>query len=438
MIDILAIIFVFGVLVIIHELGHFIAAKLMGVRVEKFSIGFPPKLWSKKIGETEFTLSAIPLGGYVKMSGFVDESMDDASTGADYEFNSKPVWKRMIIIVAGVVMNLLLAIVVLTILNFTEGEKIIPSTQIGVVGEEGIAQKVGFKAGDKILEIAGKKVKSWNDVSKTFFDHLNEEIVFKVERNGTLLNLLYKKEWFSEEKGELLNIRPLLGNRIGDISASMPASELGLKRGDAITSINGEAVHYWGDLTRIVRQFPEHEITISWNRNGQSFEGKITPKKLEEQMPNEQIEEVGKIGVGPYYEFNPIPLGDALMSGFSGTFQFIALNAKGIWWVISGAKSAKDVMGGPIYIAQIAGDAANAGWTYLWRLIAALSSVLAFFNILPIPALDGGHLFFLIIEGVMRKPLSMKTRMKIQQVGMAILLALIILIVYIDLRRIFF
>jgi regulator of sigma E protease len=149
-ITILAIIFVFGILVLIHELGHFLAAKWMGVRVERFSIGFPPRLFGRKIGDTDYCISAIPIGGYVKMSGMIDESMDTKLTGADYEFNSKPVWKRMIIIVAGVVMNLLLAILVLTILNYVQGEKITPFTEIGIVGSEGISQRIGWVKSDTV------------------------------------------------------------------------------------------------------------------------------------------------------------------------------------------------------------------------------------------------------------------------------------------------
>ena len=196
----LAIIFVFGLLVLIHELGHFLAAKWMGVRVERFSIGFPPRLFGKKIGDTDYCISAIPLGGYVKMSGMIDESLDGTLTGADYEFSSKPVWQRIVIITAGVVMNFLLAILILTMVNFIEGEQIAPTTTIGFVGKGGIAQKIGFKKGDEILSIQGEDVHSWNDIQAAFIEHLNERINFRVLRDGKPLNLLYKKEWFKEKK----------------------------------------------------------------------------------------------------------------------------------------------------------------------------------------------------------------------------------------------
>ena len=153
MLNIIAIIFVFSVIVIIHELGHFLAARWMGVRVEKFSIGFPPSVYSKKIGDTIFSIGAIPLGGFVKMAGFIDESMDTNMTGASDEFNSKPVWRRIIIITAGVIMNFLLAILIMSSISFFKGEKIYPYTTIGWIGEQGIAEKVGFKLKDKIISL---------------------------------------------------------------------------------------------------------------------------------------------------------------------------------------------------------------------------------------------------------------------------------------------
>ena len=160
----LAIVFVFGLLVVIHELGHFLAAKWMGVRVERFSIGFPPRLFGKKIGDTDYCISAIPLGGYVKLSGMIDESMDGQVTGADYEYSSKPVWRRVIIITAGVVMNFILAILILTIVSYTKGEVVYPSTEIGNMGEQGIARKIGFQVGDKITAIEGVSIGTWNEI----------------------------------------------------------------------------------------------------------------------------------------------------------------------------------------------------------------------------------------------------------------------------------
>ncbi len=438
MLNIIAIIFVFSLLVIIHELGHFFAAKWMGVRVEKFSIGFPPTVYRKKIGETEFCISAIPLGGYVKMAGFIDESLDSEITGADDEFNSKPVWRRIVIIVAGVIMNLILAIGILTFLNYSQGERIIPITTVGIVGENGVAEKVGFEKDDKIIKIDNAAVMTWNDVQSNFVDHLNQDFSFTIIRDEKEMQLWYKKEWFKDRKGEQLDIAPLFTAKVGDVSSSMPAGELGLKTGDQILEVNGEAVNDWMEMTEAIRAHPDEEINIKWQRNSEIHEGKLTPDAYEEKNEQGETEKVGKIGIGYYYEHKDIGLAKAVINGFENTYDLIVLNMRGFWWWISGTKSASEILGGPITIAKMAGDAAQAGWTQLWYLIAALSAILAIFNILPIPALDGGHLFFLIIEGIMGRPISTKVKIKVQQIGMAVLLTFIVFILYVDLKRLLF
>jgi len=438
MINVIAIVFVFSLLVLIHELGHFLAAKWMGVRVDKFSIGFPPTIYRKKIGETEFSISAIPLGGYVKMAGFIDESLDQNTTGADYEFNSKPVWRRIIIITAGVIMNLIMAIAIMAILTYTEGEQIIPTTSVGIVTDSTMGQRIGFMPKDKIVSVAGRSVHNWNEIQETFLNHLNQDIPFSVIRSDSSVRLIYKKEWFAEKNGEQLGLVPLLSSKVGEVSYSMPAGVLGLQTGDEITEIAGTPVQDWLEMTKVIRAHPDDEVNISWRRNGKIMSGKIRPLSMEEKNAEGQTEHVGKIGVGYYYVHKEVAAFPALISGFTRTWDLMALNVRGIYWVLTGTKSAKEIIGGPIMIAKMAGDAAKAGWQYLWYLIAALSAMLAFFNILPIPALDGGHLFFLLLEAVMGKPLSVKTRVKVQQIGMTLLLAMIILIVYLDVSRLFF
>ena len=434
----LAVVFVFGLLVIIHELGHFLAAKWMGVRVERFSIGFPPRLFGKKIGDTDYCVSAIPLGGYVKMSGMIDESMDKNISGADYEFSSKPVWKRIVIITAGVVMNFFLAVLILTVINYTQGERITPFTEISLVGENGIAQKIGFERGDRILAVNGVAVKSLENIMQEYVRNLNSDIDFLVQRGDRKINLVYQKEWFSEANAEYLDIMFMPPAKVGNVYSDMPAGQLGLQHGDEIVEIAGSPVKNWLEMTELIRQHAGDTIQINWIRDGNLQSAQIIPAKFEETDSTGQTILVGKIGIEQYFEHHPVSLPKAVYNGFNNTFRLMALNMRGLWWVLTGTKSAKEVVGGPIMVAKLAGDAADAGWEALWTLIAALSAILAFFNILPIPALDGGHLFFLIIEGIMGRPLSMKTRLIIQQVGMAILLTLIIFILYIDLRRLFF
>ena len=428
-ISLLAIIFVFGILVLIHELGHFLAAKWMGVRVERFSIGFPPRLFGKKIGDTDYCISAIPIGGYVKMSGMVDESFDTNLTGADYEFSSKPVWKRIIIITAGVMMNFLLAITVLSIMNYTQGEKITPYTEIGAVGTNGIAQQIGFQKGDRILTINGVEVKNWEAINREFINNLNKDIEFNIERQGQRITLNYRKEWFKEKNAEYLDIAYLPSARIGNVLPDMPAAKAGLKYGDEIVQMANEPVTNWEEMTKIIRSHPADTITVHWRREGQFLTAILVPQD------SAGVHKVGKIGVEPYFEHHKVSLPKAVFNGVDDTFTLLVLNMKGLWWILTGAKPAKDLIGGPLMIAKMAGDAAKAGWVYLWTFTAGLSAILAFFNILPIPALDGGHLTFLIIEAVTRKPISVKIKLVVQQIGMAILLTLIIYVIYLDIRR---
>jgi len=434
----LAIVFVFGLLVVIHELGHFLAAKWMGVRVERFSIGFPPRLFGKKIGDTDYCISAIPLGGYVKLSGMIDESMDGQLTGADYEFSSKPVWKRIIIIIAGVVMNFLLAILILSIVSFSKGEVVYPSTEIGSIGQDGIAQRIGLEVGDKIAAIGGVSITTWNEIQTEFIRHLNDDIHFDVIRGDEKLSLMYKQEWFSEKNAELLDIGWAPSSRVGEIKKDSPAERAGFKFGDEIKKINGVVVNNWNEMTKLIKDNPGNTITVEYNREGRSHTVDIIPEIFKEKDSEGNELSVGRIGIYIYYETYEIGLFRAVENGINNTFALIGLNMRGIWWVITGTKSASDVIGGPIMIAKLAQDAAEVGWDRLWNLTAALSAILAFFNILPIPALDGGRLVFLILEGVIGRPISTRTKLVVQQIGMAILLTLIVLIIYIDVRRLLF
>ncbi len=438
MINILAIIFVFSILIIIHELGHFLAARWMGVRVERFSIGFPPTIFRKKIGETEFQISAIPLGGYVKMAGMLDESIDTEVTGAPDEFNSKPVWRRIIIITAGVVMNFFLAILILTFINYFEGERVLPFTTVGAVPDSGIGAKIGFLPGDKILAINGKKVFTWNEITEQYIENLNDDIVFNVERNNKQIALTYKREWFYQKQGEVLDIAPLIPAKIGEVIPDMPAAQVGLQKGDQIIRIGDDNIESWQDLTKHVQSYPDKPVEIAWLRGKDTLTAVITPQKFSDTDANGQKTEVGRIGIYYYSEHRDVGFFKSIVLGVENTIQLIYLNMRGLWWVLSGAKSATEVIGGPIMIAKMAGDAAKTGWVSLWYLIAALSSILAFFNLLPIPALDGGHLVFLLIEGVTGHPLSMKVRVKIQQIGLAILLTFIVLVLYVDISRLLF
>ncbi len=279
--NIFSAVFAFGILVVIHELGHFLAAKWMGVRVERFSVGFPPRLFGKKIGDTDYCISAIPLGGYVKLSGLIDESMDDKITGEEYEFNSKPVWKRIVIISAGVIMNFFLAVLIMGILSYSMGERVTPYTEVGQVGEDGIAQKIGFEVGDNIVSLNNVQVTNWESVQREYIRNLNSDITFNVIRNNEPINLIYKKEWFSDKNAEFLDIWYMPSARVGQVQPEMPAGLAGLQKGDLILELAGTKVRNWTEMTDIIKRHPGKEMQISYLRGTERIETVITPNSVE-------------------------------------------------------------------------------------------------------------------------------------------------------------
>ncbi len=436
MIYILSIIFVLSVLVFFHELGHFLMAKLFGVRVERFSIGFPPRLFGVKIGETDYCISAIPFGGYVKMSGVIDESLDASSLkGEPYEFASKKWWQKVIILVGGVTMNLILAWLIMSALLHFEGEPIIPVTTVGYVAEEGVMQRAGIQVGDKILAINGQPVHTWNDIRDLYLSNLGHRMSFRIEREGKNIEIVLTPDVLKEKKSDQLDIFPLMPAMVGEVLPNTPAQEAGLQRGDRIVSIDGTPVNSWEDMTRIVRENPEKPLRFEIERNGEILQKIITPQPTDEIDENGASHIVGKIGISFYYEKRRLSFFPALVDGLKKTAFLTKMNVKALGWLITGKKSAKEMLGGPIMITKMAGEFAKSGFSSLMELIAHLSIMLALLNILPIPALDGGHIAIVLVEETRGKPLSTQTKVKIQQIGMAILFVIIIFVMYNDILK---
>ncbi len=436
MIYILSIIFVLSILVFFHELGHFIFAKLFGVRVERFSIGFPPRLIGKKIGETDYCISAIPFGGYVKMTGVIDESLDTSTlTGAPYEFASKKWWQKVLILIGGVTMNVILAWIIFSGLLHFEGEPIIPSTTIGYIAEEGISAKAGLKIGDKILQVNNTPVNTWNDLRERYIANLGREMTFKIKREDNILNIVLDKTIIHQKNSDQLDIFPSMPAMAGEIIPNSPAEKAGLQWGDKIESIAGKIVNSWDEMTDLIRNNADNTLAFVIIRDGNRINKTITPEAVDEIDENGVSNIVGKIGIGIFYEKKKLAFFPALAEGFNKTIFITGISFKGLWWLLTGKKSAKEMLGGPIMITKLAGDFAKTGFTSLMELIANLSIMLALINVMPIPALDGGHITIVLIEEIRRKPLTTKTKLKIQQVGMAILFILIMFVMYNDILR---
>lgn len=438
MIYIISMIVVLSILVFVHELGHFLAAKMFGVRVERFSIGFPPRLFGVQYGETDYCISATPLGGYVKLSGMVDESMDAEQLNKapePYEFRAKPVYQQVVIITAGVIMNFILAVGILGGMVFMNGEPYNPSTTIGYVAEGGIADSIGVQVYDKILTINGHTPENWQQVERLFFENIGKNTTFTIDRNGEQKEFVLNWDNMTMNDFERFGIFEYLPAMVGEVSEGYPAAEAGLQKGDRIIAVNDSVIQSWIEMTGIVVKHPDQPLNFTYLRNGDTLQTSITPTGVAAKMQDGTETNVGRIGITRFTETREVGFTAAMVRGFNQCISIGQLNLRGFGRILSGKDSAKESLAGPLAIAQMAGDIADRNIWDLLPFMAYLSVVLAFINILPIPALDGGHLIIILIEGIRRKPLPLKAKIMVQQVGMAILLTFIVFVFYNDIAR---
>ena len=427
------------ILVFVHEMGHFLTAKMFGMRIDRFSVGFPPKIIGKTIGDTEYVLGATPLGGYVKIAGMVDESMDAEFANAEpqpWEFRSKPVWQRIIVICAGVVFNIFLAAVIFAGLKVVYGESIPLAHEDGsvFVSDSSIAATlIGMQTGDRILSIGGKAFDPAHS-SESMVALLANPLTIEVEREGQRLTLHGPDDIMTQVQeagdGGLFGLG--LFNQpsvVGDVIPARAAAEAGLLSGDRITGIAGHAVSFWVELTTLIHASEGRPFLIEWVRGAEEF-----PRSAEITA---DLDDDGRYRIGVELPTNreQYSLVPALKVGVSDTWnntQAIVINLKRM---ITGQEDLRKNLGGPVMVAKITGQAAQRGGEPFWTIVALLSITLAIVNILPIPALDGGHLMFLVYEGVFRKEPSLKVRMVTQQVGLVLLLSLMAFLVFNDITR---
>ncbi|MFH0881496.1 MAG: RIP metalloprotease RseP [bacterium] len=349
----LSFIVVLGVVVFVHEFGHFIAARLMGARVEAFSIGFG-KLFGVRRGETEYRIGYIPLGGYVKISGMVDEFMEgDAGVkGEPWEFQSKSTLAKVFMITAGVLMNFIAGFLLYSLVIFSEGEpRILPT--------------------------------------------------------------------------------PTVGN----VAKGYPAEEIGLQPGDRILSVDGIATGEWEPFRDYVQARPEQTIQLVWLHGGDTLSTAVVPKGVEVDRDGEKTT-IGLIGIDQAYEHVPVGIGRSLVVGGETTWDIISLSLKSVGMLITGKASVKDLTG-PAGIIYLSGETVRAGWVTFIAFIALINISIGLLNILPFPVLDGGHLVYILIEAIIRRPISTKVKLALQQVGLALLLVLVVVVTYHDILRFF-
>lgn len=423
-----------SILVGLHEGGHMIAAKYFGMRVEKYSIGFPPKIFSFTYGETEYSLGAIPLGGFVKISGMIDESMDKEAMKLppqDYEFRSKPAWQRLIVMMGGIIVNVITGIIIFIALAYSYGERFYTMDEVnkyGIVAYE-IGQEIGLQTGDRIVAVNDQPVGRFDELTGGA-TLLGSNVYYNVVRNGQQLRVDIPEdliEKLSSKENAGLFIDMLMPFAVGQISKGSEAEKIGLEEGDKIISLNGTEVPYFNDFEAEKTKYINEPFELQVVRNGKT-------ELLSGKMPED-----GVIGFLPVYLIDPsyeqYSLGESVVKGTNKAFNAVWINIIGLGKMISGKINPTKSMMGPIGIARVFGGSWN--WERFWSLTGLLSMILAFMNFLPIPALDGGHVMFLSYEMISGRAPGDKFLEMAQKAGMIFLLALMAFVIGNDILNLF-
>ena len=424
------------ILVFIHELGHFLAAKAFGMRVERFSVGFPPRIWGFQYKETDYCIGATPLGGYVKISGMVDESMDTEFLNKDpepWEYRSKPVWQRMIVITAGVIFNMILAFIIFTGMTMSSGKLTLPldSVQGMYIPESSMMYEIGFRTDDRIVGVNGESVATFEDlVSPSVITSAN--LTYQVMRNGQEIDIRVTPNYLdSLQTRDFISTILIYPSTTSTVALGAPAYEAGIEPGDSFIAADSVEVKYWLQLVEII-QAAEEPINFTIQRGDSIFQASIMPEdqRIGIQAPN-NLAMIGgeRVDLGFFASIN---------DGWDQTWEQTTGIIGGFARMISGDISVRQNLGGPIAIANITKQATDqAGWDGFWTITALLSITLAIMNILPIPALDGGHLVFLIYEGIARREPSEKVKIVAQNIGFVLLLTLMVFVIFNDVLKYF-
>jgi regulator of sigma E protease len=423
-----------SILVGLHELGHLLTAKLFGMRVEKFSIGFPPKIIGFQWGETEYSIGAIPLGGFVKISGMVDESMDTAQLASEpqpWEFRAKPAWQRLIVMLGGIIVNVITGIIIFVTLVYSNGETYFSRDQVienGIVAYE-YGEAIGFKTGDKVLDINGQPYQSISELSSGSA-LLSENGYYTVERAGQQVKVEIPRGFintFNSEESFSKFIAVRFPFAVGAVDPGSGAEAAGIAVGDQIISVNGTPITYFDEMQTALQQVKNKPVMLVRQRGSvlDTLSVAVTDEARIGIAINPLIEPVKRD-----YSFS-----ESIGKGTARAFGAVIINAKALGKMFTGEVSTKNVSG-PIGMAQIYGD--QWDWVKFWSITGLISMILAFMNLLPIPALDGGHVVFLLYEMVSGRAPSDKFLEYAQKVGMVILLGLMVFAIGNDIIKLIF
>ncbi len=425
----LAFLFVLGVLIFVHELGHFLMARRIGVRVITFSLGFGPKLFNFKRGDTEYCISAIPLGGYVKMAG---ENPEDARTGSPDEFLSKGKWQRFQVLVMGPIMNLVLAVLVMAVVLYQGA--LVPAFEqdpvvIGAFTPTSVAAKAGLKPGDRIVSVDGKVVDTWGEFANAIVPKAKREVALAFVRDGKAGQVTVVPE--GQTKYELgdIGIQPAVRPEVLEVTPGSPAAEAGLRKGDIILRAANEQKVSKTQLVELIKNREGQPLSIEIERDDAVQTIVVTPRKVAGLV---------MIGAGinafEVRTIDPGPL-EAVQLSVQKNWEWTRQIVETLVGLFTRQTSVKQLMG-PVAIADLSGTAAEAGWISLFTLMAMISLNLGLLNLMPIPVLDGGHIFILGLEGLARRDFSMRVKEKMLLGGFVLLLMLMVTVIYNDLMRI--
>jgi regulator of sigma E protease len=426
--SILAFLLVLGVLIFVHELGHFLAARRLGVRVLTFSLGFGPKLVNIKRGDTEYCVSAIPLGGYVKMAG---ENPDDSRSGRSDEFLSRTKWERFQILIAGAAMNILLAVVVMAVVVYQGAEVPLYEDQppvVGAVMPGSPADAVGIRPGERILAVGGRTVETWQNLMIEVMQRPDREALLVLVRDGQTLELTVRTT--AEGRFEVgdIGVLPHSSPIVLSVNPGSPAERAGLQPGDVVLAVGGASIAHRVQLIEVISRSAGQELELTVLRDSREVRLRGVPEQEGDRAM------LGFAITEPTRLIEPGMFG-AIALSVERNYEWSGLIFRAVGGLITGETSVRQLQG-PVGIGVLAGESAQQGVVALLALMAIISLNLGILNLLPIPVLDGGHILIMALEGIARRDFSMQVKEKMLVAGFLALMVLMVTVIYNDLTRI--
>jgi regulator of sigma E protease len=443
-IGVLAFIFILGAAVTLHEFGHFLVAKLLKIRVETFSFGFGPRLFGRKMGTTDYRISAIPLGGYVKLGGDESNAPIEGEGASDIpaneRFDLRPRYQRILVALAGPVMNILTALSIPLAGALIYGVQATPPPVVRQMLPGGAAEAAGLQPGDRIVAFDGNENPKWRTVADDALLSPGQPMPVEVERNGQRIKLTIKPTPHTEE-GETVGFLDFLPDYgevpivVREVVPNSPAAEAGLRVGDRIVAVNAEPVKSAEQVTQFIRAHKAQPITLRVERGGSTLDVTATPRLLNPQETRERL------GFTPDEEipYQRVGVGRALSEAVDTNVEYVRVTGKAMGQLFTGKRSVRNTISGPIGIYRVASTSAiRLGWAGVFATLGFLSLNLGIFNLLPIPVLDGGAIFLLLIEGLLATvgmKISAVVRDRIQQVGFVVVILLMVFVITNDVLK---